>query len=235
MPTLSTLKRGGELLWSNHKLRISGRKKISIWHIDIFLGDIYRYFQTIFPVSRQPCHNFERYLRYFSLIRYCISICQNAVRPLLRIRGRTKEQQAKAANSRGREQRRGPESRRHAVEWQNKHGAPAPHPETFGVLGREWDAPSLAIGASGRGPRAAAANAARSDASCSAPAANQYRAAGSLHSLVSCLLRGKKSSASLSLSPAAPPALSLRICSPLSVLYGAMCIIGSKWKTLSPR
>jgi hypothetical protein len=136
MPTLSTLKRGGELLWSNHKLRI---------------------------------------------------------------RGRTKEQQAKAANWRGREQRRGPESRRHAVEWQNKHGAPAPHPETFGVLGREWDAPPLAIGAAGRGPRAAAANAARSDASRSAPAANQYPAAGSLHSLESCLCAARAKKQLLSL------------------------------------
>jgi len=150
MPTLSTLKRGGELLWSNHKLRI---------------------------------------------------------------RGRTKEQQAKAANSRGREQRRGPESRRHAVEWQNKHGAPAPHPETFGVLGREWDAPSLAIGASGRGPRAAAANAARSDASCSAPAANQYPAAGSLHSLE----RQKEYSASLSLLLCSSCALAPHLLSPLSI------------------
>jgi hypothetical protein len=57
-------------------------------------------------------------------------------------------------------------------------------------------------------------------------------------------LRGKKEySASLSLSCSAPPALSLRICSPLSIcdaaylLYArdAMCIIGSKWKTLSRR
>lgn len=144
MPTLSTLKRGGELLWSNHKLRI---------------------------------------------------------------RGRTKEQQAKAANWRGRERERGPESRRHAVEWQNKQRPCSPHPETFGVLRREWNEPPLAIGASRRGPRAAAANAPSSDASRSAPAANQYPAAGSLHSLLSLMRAGKKR---FSLSPAAaPPALSL--------------------------
>lgn len=174
MPTLSTLKRGGELLWSNHKLRI---------------------------------------------------------------RGRTKEQQAKAANSRGREQRRGPESRRHAVEWQNKHDAPAPHPETFGVLGREWDAPSLAIGAAGRGPRAAAANAARSDASRSAPAANQYPTADSLHSLELRLVLRRKKCFSLSCcccSSCALGASALALLS-LSLYHMMLYIIGSKWKMLSWR
>lgn len=166
MPTLSTLKRGGELLWSNHKLRI---------------------------------------------------------------RGRTKEQQAKAANWRGRERERGPESRRHAVEWQNKQRPCSPHPETFGVLRREWDEPPLAIGASRRGPRAVAANAPSSDASRSAPAANQYPAAGSLHSLLSLVRAGKKALLSLSLS-CCSSWRSISLSSSAFSSHRATC----KWKALSP-
>jgi len=151
MPTLSTLKRGGELLWSNHKLRI---------------------------------------------------------------RGQTKEQQAKAANSRGREQGPRVPAPRSQIAKQTGPLLHTPRPLPSG--GREWDAPPLAIGAPGRGPRTAAANETPSDAFRSAPAWKSILRRQ--HHSAEALLCWEKSA---SLAPLPAAAFSL-------------CGV-AKWKTLSLR